>query len=139
MIRELTENDLDIVKNLEEKTEFVIDGMLDCEGYCWGCFENNKLIGFCTIGEVAGWDEVEENDPNALVLSEVSIGYDYQGQGYGLKLVEGAIKAYSKHFQDNHNVYVDLLEPELSGFYKKLGFEYLNEDDEYIMVLRRGH
>lgn len=101
------------------------------QDYAYGIFIDDTLIGYATIG---GAEEVEEadDDENAELLGDVFINDDYQRQGYGTMLVNYIINEHNIS-----NIYGDILDVSLMGFYEPLGFELLTNDFGGIICRKR--
>lgn len=135
-IRSLTESDMEAVSRLDLLSDNNVSAMLDSEGFAWGVFLQDKLIGYCTIG---GADELEGkprfseyptfSSSDCYLLSDVFIDPDYRGNGYAVALIKEVIKQATKD-QPEH-VFLSLLDPALSSLYQKLGFQNI---DMFSMV-----
>ena len=79
-------NNPHILKNWDDDTKQKITTEYFTEavcsgGYLWGAFDNEKLIGFCTIsGKPIG------SKKQYLQLSQIHVSYEYRGKGIGRKL-----------------------------------------------------
>ena len=111
---------------LEEQEEFRNDGEDYTQDYAYGIFLDDELIGYCTIG---GADEIDCAGCDDELLGDVYIKEEYQGNGYGSKLVAYAL---SKH--PEHDIYADILYDDLEYFYKQFGFV---RKELGLLVLRR--
>lgn len=123
-VRSLTEEDMDIVLELEKKSPFsTISSMIDSPDFGWGLFDEEKLIGFCSIG-CADADpdlrEFPEWSEDALLLCDVFVDEAYRGRGLGLFMVQRAMR-----FQDcSDSIFCVILNEGLKHFYQQLGFHY---------------
>lgn len=134
-IRALTEKDTQIVEELEQKSDFMISGMIDSDNYGYGIFDNEKLIGFCSIGCADTLsDEMDEigyrnyDIANDLLLSDVFIDPAYQNKGYGTMLIKNAIRLKQKSEKRITNIFITVLYDDVVPFYEKLGFEWVDQD-----------
>lgn len=93
--------------------------------YSFGFFLDEQLIGVATVG---GADVVSDEFYLDYLLSDVGIHPDYQGQGYGYQFIEGLLKDY-----EDRNVFADIMDNSLFGFYKKLGFVFVDKKQGLIV------
>lgn len=134
-VRALTEKDMQIVRELEQKSDFIISDMIDSDNYGYGIFNNKKLIGFCSIGgaDVLS-DEMDEigyrnyDIANDLLLSDVFIDPAYQNKGYGTMLIKNAIRLKQKSEKKITNIFITILSDDIAAFYEKLGFEWIDQN-----------
>lgn len=128
-IRTLNESDEQYVEYIDSLADFSVAQSLDCEGYAWGIFENNRLIGYCTIGGADDFYHFEVYpgwNPNCLLLSDVFILPEYRRKGLASKLVSEAINMHEES-KDNH-IFLELLDSDLENLYSKLGFKTFISD-----------
>ncbi len=127
-VRELTEDDAAILLPLAQQSDFKsITMMLDSPGYAWGLFEsegnNDKLIGFCSIGGADADEDLAqypEYTSDSLLLCDVFIDEAYRGKGLGAFMVQRAIR-----YQDcSESVFCTVLDDNLRYFYQKIGFKW---------------
>lgn len=89
--------------------------------YWVGAFRNGKLIGICSIGED---DEIPSvNGNEAVILSDVYVLQEERGSGVGTKLVKNAIELARNEYPEC-DIHIQILDCELTEFYKKLGFGF---------------
>lgn len=141
LVRPLTVHDLKQVEVMDEMSgngvsQWVCDlAEGELNDYSWGMFFGDEMIGYCTIGGADDvCDEIEEYpgyNYNSLLLSDVYIKPEYRGNGYGLKMVDEAIKKRTEN--EKELVFITLLHDGLSRFYEKIGFQWCYEE-EYLMV-----
>lgn len=132
VVRPLTEKDTESVRRIDFISSNNVSEWLYSEGYAWGIFLGEELIGYCTIG---GADDLEEAEEHPLytyesrLLSDVYILATHRHKGYGLKLIKEVLeKTY-----DGEAAFLTLLYDSLSEFYEKAGFEWAF-GKAYIMV-----
>lgn len=108
------------------------------DAYAWGCFCEDQLIGYCTIGGavVPDDDEAVVKYPGyvaeeSLLLSDVFIAPRYRHQGYALRMVKHVIGKRTK--KNNVLVLLMVLDICVGKLYEKAGFHWLNSNS-YIMV-----
>lgn len=138
-VRPLNEKDMEQVEALDEKSGDYVAQWLDCEDYAYGMFVDDKLIGYCTIG---GADDVPDciekhraySDGHSLLLSDVYILPKYRHKLYGYMMVDNALFIRLEKEKGVKSVYLTLLYDELSNFYGKLGFKWVDETEQYAMV-----
>lgn len=115
----------------------MLDGMdeEECESmaYAYGIFNNNTLVGYCTLGSGIGVLDDIKKASETVVLSDVYILDGYRNCGLGSKLVKEAIKQKLKNNPTIKNVFLTILDIDLKDFYENLGFKSL-PDDEYSML-----
>lgn len=139
--RELKLKDVDQIKYIDDNGEFeilpfIFDMLEDSEkdgttqNYAYGIFLNEKLIGYCTIG---GADEIDTAQDDDELLGDVMILDEYQGNGYGTRMVEYVLRKHS-----DNTIYADLMNDELIHFYKRIGFRNAYDEDFGLIKLERN-
>lgn len=140
IVRELTESDFSDVEKLDDESGFSLKDMLDCACYAWGIFENDILIGYCSLGGADVLDEDDDDsicsDPDydvcaSLLLSDVYVLPEYRHQNFATQMIQNVIS------KTDQTVYCCPLCLELESFYEKLGFHSLDESCE-IMKRTKG-
>lgn len=107
--------------------------------YAFGILHGDKLVGYCTIGYADDVGSAIEDDgrhtADSLLLSDVYVLPEYRGKNAGSFLVSEAMKYKLKEFEpDAPNIYAQLMYDNLSSFYESVGFEWLDETQEYVMI-----
>ncbi len=82
-------------------------------------FENDSLIGFL----VFKYNCLEKYPQYTPWISDVMIFDEYRGQGYGRKLVDGALDILKELGYDKAYLWTD----KAPAFYEKIGFNYEHE------------
>jgi len=138
-------------KNIAEKEEVILDRIITFNRGCFGIFEKEKLIGYCS-SEV--WEDYKEAKRNIkaslnhkekgkiLYITALAISPEYQKRGFGKKLIKKLIKT-ANNFK-LFSLYLRISEPlakKAKGFYEKNGFEpvrYISKrnDNHYLMELK---
>lgn len=138
-IRELTEDDIEQVKKLDDlsirKYNDVLSGevsnklrKIDSEAICrelisiYGVFDSEELVGYCTL------DGYGQNGNLGSVLSNVLISPNYQNKHIGMKLVEHVLKKAPRP------VYICCLGKQFR-FYEKFGFKRIDKHPMELMIL----
>lgn len=140
IVRELTSNDYDQICQMDDKSGNYMQQWFEepgDEGYGFGMFDGDKLIGYCSIGGADDFDYVAKHplyNYNSLLLSDVYILPEYRKGQNGIRLVEEAIKLKREYEPEAKSIYLSLLNDDLSNFYSKLGFEWVDDTQSYAMV-----
>ena len=97
--------------------------------YAYGIFDNDLLVGYCTIGGADDVGDVIEKDVDyingkSLLLSDVYVTPDYRGMGVATKLITEAIELRVCYYE---NIYCEPSHPDLFNLYRKAGFKKLND------------
>ncbi len=82
-------------------------------------FDDNKLIGFCTL-KMENLKKYPEIYP---WISDVMIFDEFRGKGYGRMLIDAALQELLYLGYDKTYLWTD----QAPDFYKKIGFTYLKE------------
>ena len=133
---------MDVIKIDNESGNNVHQWVKDIEkndnDYSWGIYINDALIGYCTIGYADDVCSVIENHPlhkdEAYLLSDVYIKPEYRHNGYGLKLIIDTIQGRFEK-EEKHPVFLQVFYDDLKLFYKKAGFEWIPDDDDYSCMV----
>ena len=146
IVRPFTYSDLkDVIKMDNESGNYVSQWVKDLEyedsnynDYSWGIYVDNILAGYCTIGYADDVCSVIENHPlhddEAYLLSDVYIKPDYRNKGYGLQLIIETIKGrFAK--EEKLPVFLQVFNDDLKYFYRKAGFEYIPDKDDYSCMI----
>lgn len=148
IIRPLTVSDRTAVMTLDDLSGNDVIGWIDdlepdevpseTSAYGWGCFYEDKLIGYCTIG---GADVLDDYEPivkypgyvaeESLLLSDVFIIPEYRHHGYALHMIKQTIE--KKTEKNNVLVLLTVVDTGVGKLYEKVGFHWLNSDC-YVMV-----
>lgn len=98
-----------------------------------GLYVNNELVGFSMYGRFPN-----KKEKSRVWLDRLLIDTNYQGKGYGTKMVQALIQKLTQEFSCR-KIYLSVYEdnqPAIS-LYKKFGFQFNDELDingEKIMV-----
>lgn len=97
--------------------------------YAYGIFDNDLLVGYCTIGGADDVGDTIEKDADyrngySLYLSDVYVTPSYRHKGVATKLLEGALELRVAYYE---NVYCEPAHPNLFALYSKVGFEKIND------------
>ena len=103
---------------------------VDSPGYAWGLFENDIMVGYCTLGgaEELGMDgqfDYPGYSAESLLLSDVFVSSERRGRGYAEFMVNEAIRL--KTGGKPELVFLTILDDGLAHLYEKCGFEVINE------------
>ena len=120
-VRELDSSDSEEVSKLDRLSGNGLSQELDSEGYSWGIFVDNKLVGYCSLGGTDGTYPEIEDDVFSFFLSDVYILKEYRNQGYGSFLIND-VTAGKKVYLMPSNL-------EVEKFYEKNGFEHYKNSD----------
>lgn len=141
VVRPLSEDDYYAVENMDCEAEFMVEDAIDAPDYAYGIFKNNKLIGYCTIGNTdlvmhdCILNDEHYDKHRSLLLSDVYIDPVERHHGFATKLVKEALKQKWDAQKYKDTVYLMVLDDAVSKFYEKLGFEWLEPREEGCMVL----
>lgn len=131
-VRKLNEDDAKQTEFLDELSGNNVCEWLECEDSGYGIFDNNKLIGYCTLNYADDCGDVIENHPDwtndSRLLSNVYVLKEYRNQGIGKLLINTVLQK-----ADNNAIFLTVLYPELCEYYKKFGFTEIDEE-KYAMV-----
>ena len=142
-IRGLTENDYDMLKNLQEQPdndfelcEFIGED-LDEEpsSYGYGLFIDGVLAAQCSIGgaeEIADSIEFDNDSPisDNELLSDVYVRPEYRNNGLAHKIIDYAINDESHR---NSNIYC-MPYADIEDMYRHMGFEDVTDG---VLVIKR--
>ena len=131
-VRNVNKNDIKQTEYLDELSGNNVSEWLECEDSGYGIFNDNKLIGYCTLNYADDCDDIIEKHPNwtndSRLLSNVYILKEYRNQGIGKLLINTALKE-----ADDNSVFLTVLCPELCEYYKYFGFIEIG-NDKYAMI-----
>lgn len=147
-VRVLLGTDMEQVTAMDEESTFCVADMMDPDvinpneaSYAYGVFLGEHLIGYCTIGGADDCPDMIEKHEHwsgkSLLLGDVFIQDDYQGQGLGTMLV--SIARTLEDPQEELPIFLTLLFDEIGKFYQKLGWQWCDETKEYCMVYLPPH
>lgn len=129
-IKSLDETDRAQVEFLDAMSENNVADMLDSDGYGWGIFREDRLLGYCTIGGVEGTEHqkiAEELDEvsTSRTLSDVYIHPYCRGLGLGSILISNLFQHVI--LPDNiSKVFCTIFNERQYNFYERLGFRELD-------------
>lgn len=129
-VRDLIESDVDAVNAMDDLSSFYVAQWLDSD-MAWGIFDNQKLMGYCTLGcadccdDLYGEDDDFAND--AYVLSDVYVQHEYRHHGYGKELIQNAIKETQQRDNSRECVYLSPINDYVAKWYEALGFQRIEE------------
>lgn len=134
IVRQLTEKDEKQVEYLDIASGNYVGQWLEDEGYSWGIFENDILVGYCTMGAADDCCRAITDYPgwtfDSLLLGDVYVNPLCRHHGYATRMIEEVIKQKS----GNELVFLTLMHDGLIEFYKKFGFVLIAEG---VMVLEK--
>lgn len=104
------------------------------------CFikENDKYVNIGSIDIIPSYDDIEKDTRNKnqhfseIYLGSFDIKEEYRGKGYGEKFLKHFIDKLGEWNIDYLTLYVSRSNFSVSKLYKKLGFEFFNEQNYYI-------
>lgn len=130
LVKTLSKKDIYIVQNLDERSGNDLEQWLDDEGYSYGIFLDENLIGYCSIGYANDICNAIETYPGkteeSLLLNDVYILPEYRGHKYGLTLIKEAIRLKSEFEGCNELIFCQPICSQLHNYYKTLGFQVIN-------------
>lgn len=106
----------------------------------WGAYLADQLIGYCTIGYADDQCPVMKDhelwSEDSYQLSDVFIVQEYRNNGYGSKLVRGAIKG--RYLSEGvRPVFLQPIDERVMRFYQTIGFSKIENYMDYdTMVLK---
>lgn len=138
-VRELTPNDIDAVKETDDTSGFCLEQWLEDTGFGWGIFDNDTLIGYCSVG---GADDVYDsiyNDPDytydALLLSDVYVKSEYRHKGVCTQMLHDVI---SKLNDQTSTIYCCPSYEALGALYEAAGFVSMDEECICMKLVRKS-
>lgn len=124
-VRELMERDANEVHALDNLSSFYVEQWLDSD-IAWGIFDNQKLMGYCTLGCADCCDDLYGEDADftddAYVLSDVYVDRKYRHNGYGGELIQNAIREMWQRDNNRECVYLSPINDLVANWYDTLGF-----------------
>ncbi len=142
VIRELECKDFMAIDTLDDQSgNYVSQWFVDdnyTEGYAFGLFIDDNLIGYCTIGgaDCDVPDCITKHPAytdDSLLLSDVYVLPEYRHQNLASELIKRALELKFE-LEGKQAVYLTLLSDSLEAFYRPLGFEWVDDTQEYAMV-----
>ena len=97
---------------LEDMDEEACESM----AYAYGIFNNDTLVGYCTLGSGIGVLDDIRQASETVVLSDVYILDGYRNCGLGSKLVKEAIEQKLKNDPTIKNVFLTILDIDLNHY-----------------------
>ena len=142
LVRALTFSDKELIERMDKLSGNDVSQWFNnaddyAEDYAYGIFRDDKMIGYCTIGGADDCGKMIENHAlysyDSLMLSDVYVKPSYRGLGVGTQLVASVI--VNKLYTDGIDtiVYLTVLYDRLGEFYKKIGFKWCTDAEEYAM------
>lgn len=141
IVKPIELKDIETVKKFDEAANNDVYGMIiddfedgEPQDYAYGIYQDNILVGYCTIGgaDVLDYDFIK--NPRSLLISDVYVDPDYRNKGYASHLITEVIK------NRKNTVYLSPLTYELIDLYKRCGFYCIDEktgnkcNRSYLMV-----
>ena len=143
-VRRCTTEDHEEVCALDEKSGYNVQEWLDYldefeeSNFIFGIFEEQKMVGYCTIRNAKDCSEYiihhPDHNKNSLFLSDVYVLPEYQNSGVGKTLVSEAIQIKQELEPESKNIYLTVVSDDLDKFYKELGFEWVDQQKAHAMV-----
>jgi GNAT superfamily N-acetyltransferase len=100
--------------------------------------ENGINVKYVLDGKTIGMARYVSDGGYAGLIMDVIVHPDYQGKGYGKKLIRYLIRYLKKNLEDDEQLMIQLLSaPGKQGFYKKFGFKAnkkVAEDGMYMWL-----
>lgn len=121
-------------KNFIETTQECLDEAKECANFKpVGLYADNRLVGFAMYGHFP-----EGGESGRVWLDRFLIDANYQGFGYGKKMLLAMIQKLADEFSCNE-IYLSVYEDNIAAIYlyEKYGFHFngeLDEKGEKIMV-----
>ena len=141
-VKPLNKHDIDDVWNMDNDSGFYIsqweEDMDENNDYSWGIYDDdNKLIGYCSIGYADDVVSTIENHPlystDAYLLSDVYIKPEYRHNGLGLRMITEVIRQRFER-ESVQPVFLEVMYDKLKDFYSKAGFESINNTECMIYI-----
>lgn len=143
-IRELTLDDLERVWKLDDASGNSVGQWIEeleageKSDYAFGAFVDGELIGYCTIGYADDCADCIDKHPlhnsDSLLLSDVYVLPEYRHQEIATELISRAVELKMECEPDSKSIFLTLLYDSLGDFYKKLGFDWVDDTHKYAMI-----
>lgn len=137
--RILKESDIQAVKQLDILSDRNVSNWLDSEEYAWGIFNEDTLIGYCTIGYADDVSDIIQNYPgwndDCLLLSDVFVSNQFRNKGIATKMINDALNKHSE--VKNNIVFLEAITMGLQYLYRKIGFNPIKKDYTMVKDYRR--
>ena len=142
LVRALSFSDKTLIEQMDELSGNDVSQWFNneddyAEEYAYGIFRGDEMIGYCTIGNADDCGEMIESHAlyshDALMLSDVYVKPSCRGLGVGTQLVATVVvnKLYTNGIDTV--IYLTVLYDLLGEFYRKIGFEWCTDAEEYAM------
>ncbi len=153
VIRDITENEYDILKDFLYEAIFIPEGVekplkdiINKEelqvyiknfgtqkgDYCLVAEINNKVVGACWTRIMNDYGHVDDNTPSFAI----SLFEEYRGKGIGTELMNQMLNKLKQLKYSQASLAVQK-ENYAVKMYKKVGFEIIDEnEEEYIMICK---
>lgn len=126
-VRQLNKADMPALTKLTQSTEhiFLSPPRLYATHHVIGIFDDNTLIGYGVYCDAKEYPELKD-DTNDIVLSQLYVAPDYQGNGYGTALVQ-----YIKQVASEKSCSLIISSPNnLKSFFEALLFQHTDHHIE---------
>lgn len=131
VVRRLMESDAKAVDAMDDVSFFYVAQWLDGD-IAWGIFDNQKLMGYCTLGCADCCEDLYGEDEDftdyAYVLSDVYVNRKYRHHGYGKELIQNAIRETRQQDSSNECVYLSPMNDYVAKWYETLGFQRIENN-----------
>ena len=141
IVKPLNIKDIDEIRKMDNLSGFNVaqwaEDMDENNNYSWGIYNNDILMGYCTIGNADGVYYIIEQHPlyscNDYLLSDVYMKPEYRHQNFGVQLITETIQ---KRFalEGKHPVFLEVMYDDLKNFYAKAGFTTIGDTDCMIYI-----
>lgn len=140
-VKPLNIKDIDEIRKMDNMSGFAVaqwsDYMDDDNDYSFGIYDNDILMGYCTIGYADDVYYVIEQHPlynsDDYLLSDVYMKPEYRHKGFGLQLITETIKQRFA-LESKQPVFLEVMYDELKNFYNKAGFTVINDTECMIYI-----
>mgnify|MGYP000348500268 FL=1 len=140
-VKPLNIKDINEIRKMDDMSGFYVaqwvEEMDENNDYSWGIYDDNILMGYCTIGYADDVYHVIEQHPlynnNAYLLSDVYMKPEYRHKNFGLKLITETIQ---KRFalESKQPVFLEVMYDDLKNFYAKAGFTTIDDTECMIYI-----
>lgn len=141
IVKPLNIKDIDEIRKMDNLSGFNVaqwaEDMDENNNYSWGIYNNDILMGYCTIGYADDVYYIIEQHPlyscDDYLLSDVYMKPEYRHKNFGLKLITETIQQRFA-LESKQPVFLEVMYDDLKNFYAKAGFTTIDDTDCMIYI-----
>lgn len=137
-VRQLTESDASEVNSMDDLSYFYVEQWLDGGDMAWGIFDDQRLMGYCTLGCADCCEDLYGKDDDytyvSYVLSDVFVSRRHRHHGYGRELIQNAIRETWQRDKSNECIYLSPMNDYVANWYETLGFKGIGDNAMKLKV-----